>query len=159
VAGRYVCSLSWVYITHEAVYRDVTDHLQLLLRKSGHHLHTTAEREVVRTIKEKCCYIAANPAKEEKESLGRHEDFRLPDGQVIQVGQLLHYTHTHGADARSTSSSGQNDSVHQRSCSTRNSLARNTQEFIKLSSTLSIVWTWIYGRTFSPTSSSAVAAP
>lgn len=29
---------------------DVTDHLQLLLRKSGHHLHTTAEREVVRMI-------------------------------------------------------------------------------------------------------------
>jgi centractin len=63
----------------------VTDYLQLLLRKSGHHLHTTAEREVIRTIKEKCCYIAANPAKEEKEALGRHEDFRLPDGQVIQV--------------------------------------------------------------------------
>lgn len=39
-------------------HRDVTDHLQLLLRKAGHHLHTTAEREVVRTIKEKCCYIA-----------------------------------------------------------------------------------------------------
>lgn len=30
--------------------RDVTDHLQLLLRKSGYHLHTTAEKEVVRLI-------------------------------------------------------------------------------------------------------------
>ena len=64
--------------------RDVTDHLQLLLRKSGNHLHTTAEREVVRTIKEKCCYIALNPAKEEKEA-PRIEEFRLPDGQVIEV--------------------------------------------------------------------------
>lgn len=69
----------------EIYYRDVTDHLQLLLRKSGHHLHTTAEREVVRTIKEKCCYVALNPAKEEKDSLGRGEEFRLPDGNTVQV--------------------------------------------------------------------------
>ncbi|PVG03349.1 putative centractin [Serendipita vermifera] len=66
--------------------RDVTDHLQLLLRKSGHNLHTTAEREVVRTIKEKCCYVAANPQKEEKESAGRTEEFRLPDGSVVKLG-------------------------------------------------------------------------
>ena len=63
----------------------MTDHLQLLLRKSGHHLHTTAEREIVRTIKEKCCYVALNPAKEEKDSVGRIEEFRLPDGNLVQV--------------------------------------------------------------------------
>lgn len=66
--------------------RDVTDHLQLLLRKAGHHLHTSAEREVVRTIKEHSCYIAANPAKEDKDTAGRTEEFRLPDGTVIQLG-------------------------------------------------------------------------
>jgi len=65
--------------------RDVTDHLQLLLRKSGCHLHTTAEREVVRTMKEKCCYVALNPSKEEKDAL-RIEEFRLPDGNVVQLG-------------------------------------------------------------------------
>ena len=65
--------------------RDVTEHLQLLLRKSGHHLHTTAEREVVRSIKEKNCYIALNPHKEDKETAGRTEAFRLPDGNTIQV--------------------------------------------------------------------------
>ena len=32
--------------------RDVTRYLQLLLRKEGHHFHTSAEFEVVRTIKE-----------------------------------------------------------------------------------------------------------
>ena len=67
------------------LFRDVTDHLQLLLRKAGHHLHTTAEKEVVRTIKEKCCYIATNPAKEEKDLAGRYEEFRLPDGSIVQV--------------------------------------------------------------------------
>ncbi|OCF74828.1 actin-2 [Kwoniella mangroviensis CBS 8886] len=66
--------------------RDVTDHLQLLLRKSGYYLHTSAEKEVVRTIKEKTCYLAINPAKEEKDQSGAWEEFRLPDGKVIQLG-------------------------------------------------------------------------
>ncbi|KAJ3709417.1 actin-related protein [Lentinula raphanica] len=66
--------------------RDVTDHLQLLLRKSGHHLHTTAEREIVRSIKEKCCYVALNPSKEEKDKPGTTMEFKLPDGAVIQLG-------------------------------------------------------------------------
>ncbi|KAK4057703.1 hypothetical protein OIO90_001351 [Microbotryomycetes sp. JL221] len=66
--------------------RDVTDHLQLLLRKSGYHLHTSAEKEVVRTIKEKTCYIALSPAKEEKEAQGRTDEFKLPDGNVIRLG-------------------------------------------------------------------------
>ena len=70
-------------------HRDVTDHLQLLLRKAGHHLHTTAELEVVRTIKERSCYIALNPQKEEKDSASRTEDFKLPDGNTIQVGTWL----------------------------------------------------------------------
>ncbi|KAK6910282.1 actin-2 [Kwoniella mangroviensis CBS 8507] len=66
--------------------RDMTDHLQLLLRKSGYYLHTSAEKEVVRTIKEKTCYLAINPAKEEKDQSGAWEEFRLPDGKVIQLG-------------------------------------------------------------------------
>lgn len=79
------CSLQSTKSALSTFLRDVTDHLQLLLRKSGHHLHTTAEREVVRTIKEKCCYVALSPSKEEKESVGRMEEFRLPDGNVVQV--------------------------------------------------------------------------
>ncbi|GJJ09677.1 Actin-2 [Clathrus columnatus] len=67
--------------------RDVTDHLQLLLRKTGHNLHTTAEKEVVRTIKEKCCYVALNPAKEEKDNSVKPGEFRLPDGNTIALGQ------------------------------------------------------------------------
>lgn len=33
--------------------RDITEYLQLLLRKSGHVFHTSAEAEIVRDIKEK----------------------------------------------------------------------------------------------------------
>ena len=80
------------YYGTETVSRDVTDHLQLLLRKAGHHLHTTAEREVVRTIKEKCCYVALNPAKEEKDTAGRTEEFRLPDGNTVQVCFIFEIT-------------------------------------------------------------------
>lgn len=67
--------------------RDVTDHLQLLLRKAGYNLSTTAEKEVVRIIKEKACYVALNPTKEEKEagSGSKAEEFRLPDGNVVRV--------------------------------------------------------------------------
>lgn len=69
--------------------RDVTEHLQLLLRKSGYHLHTSAEKEVVRLTKEKVCYVALNPAKEEKDSSSKAEEFRLPDGNAIRVSFLL----------------------------------------------------------------------
>ncbi|RKO87781.1 actin-related protein [Blyttiomyces helicus] len=65
--------------------RDVTDQLQLLLRRSGHHFHTSAEKEIVRIIKEKTCYVALNPAKEEKDAGGSPVDFVLPDGKVLKL--------------------------------------------------------------------------
>ncbi|CAB4389747.1 actin-related protein [Rhizophagus irregularis] len=66
--------------------RDVTEYLQLLLRKSGYKFTTTAEKEVVRIIKEKTCYVATNPAKEEKDTNGKFDDFTLPDGNVVKLG-------------------------------------------------------------------------
>ena len=73
--------------------RDVTEHMQLLLRKSGYVFHTSAEKEVVRMIKEKTSYVALDPKKEEKEwstILGRGEskavEYVLPDGSKIKVG-------------------------------------------------------------------------
>ncbi|CAO1602796.1 Centractin [Xanthoria calcicola] len=73
--------------------RDVTEHMQMLFRKSGLVFHTSAEKEVVRMIKEKTCYVALDPKKEDREwaqSNGRAEgkvlDYVLPDGQKIKVG-------------------------------------------------------------------------
>ena len=57
----------------------------MLLRKAGYHFHTTAEKEIVRIIKEKNCYLPLYPAKEEKDASGKNEDFILPDGNVIKV--------------------------------------------------------------------------
>ncbi|KAJ3015370.1 UNVERIFIED_CONTAM: hypothetical protein HDU68_012759 [Siphonaria sp. JEL0065] len=67
--------------------RDITEALQLHLRKSGVNLWgSSAEKEVARVVKESCCYIAANPGREEKDSVGRFEEFVLPDGNIVKLG-------------------------------------------------------------------------
>lgn len=72
--------------------RDVTEHFQQLLRKSGRIFHTSAEKETVKNIKEATGYVALDPAKEEKDwsgssrSEGKSIDYALPDGQKLRVG-------------------------------------------------------------------------
>ena len=71
--------------------RDVTEHFQQLLRKSGRVFHTSAEKETVKNIKEATGYVALDPAKEEKDwsgssrSEGKSVDYTLPDCQKIKV--------------------------------------------------------------------------
>lgn len=71
--------------------RDVTEYLQTLLRKSGYVFHTSAEKEVVRHIKEATSYIALDPKKEEKDFMTAKSDpkrtaeFILPDGNKLKV--------------------------------------------------------------------------
>jgi len=72
--------------------RDITHYLQLLLRRSGYIFRTTAEKEIVRTIKENVCYVAYDPLKEEeiveseKTSKPIHLSYKLPDGNTIEIG-------------------------------------------------------------------------
>ena len=70
--------------------RDVTEQLQLQLRKGGHVFHTSAEKETVKAIKEATGYVALDIAKEEKEwsgsrAEGKSIDYTLPDGQKLKV--------------------------------------------------------------------------
>lgn len=72
--------------------RDVTEYLQTQLRKAGYIFHTSAEKEIVREIKEKKSYIALDPNKEEKDWSGtaskvssKEIDYVLPDGKTIKV--------------------------------------------------------------------------
>ncbi len=72
--------------------RAVTRHLQQLLRKEGAHLRTSAELEIVRTIKETACRVAFDPRKEEAFELERGADpghYVLPDGTVVAVRRGL----------------------------------------------------------------------
>jgi centractin len=72
--------------------RDVTEHLQTLLRRSGYVFHTSAEKEIVRQIKEATGYVALDPKREEKEwhSMSgkgeRQVSYTLPDGHKINIG-------------------------------------------------------------------------
>ncbi|EWH18154.1 Arp1p [Saccharomyces cerevisiae P283] len=70
---------------------DITEQLQFQLRKSaGVSLFSSSEREIVRTMKEKVCYLAKNIKKEEEKYLQGTQDlistFKLPDGRCIEVG-------------------------------------------------------------------------
>lgn len=64
--------------------RDVTNHLQLLLRRSGLAFRTSAENDLVKTMKEEVCYVAAEPSKEE-EAASSQAQYQLPDGQVVSL--------------------------------------------------------------------------
>lgn len=121
--------------------RDVTEHMQLLFRKSGYVFHTSAEKEVVRMIKEKTGYVALDPKREEKEWLqhgGRPEgkvvEYTLPDGNKMKV--RYHTYHTAGENDAKRVRSGQNAIAPLKFSSTPNSSVSNIPGSTKSSSTL-----------------------
>lgn len=126
--------------------RDVTENLQVLLRKAGAVFHTSAEKEVVRLMKEKACYIALDPKKEEKEwaggGSGRVEEYRLPDGHVLRVRSPCYMQQTFVIDMYGDSLA-QSGSELQRFYLTRKSLVSSIQGFTKLLWTQSTgqIWT------------------
>jgi len=69
--------------------RDITNHLVRLLTERGFSLNNSAEREIVRDVKEKLCFIALDYNEEmakAKTSPDLEKQYELPDGSSLTIG-------------------------------------------------------------------------
>jgi len=69
--------------------RDLTGHLVRLMTERGHSLTNSAEREIVRDIKEKLCYVALDFNEEmnkARTSSDIEKTYEMPDGSTVTLG-------------------------------------------------------------------------
>merc|ERR1712046_464078 len=68
---------------------DLTDYLCKILTESKINLHTSAERESAKKIKEDLCYVSMSFAEEVDNFAGKEKSFELPDMSVFTVHNQL----------------------------------------------------------------------
>lgn len=80
-------SIPHSYIRQDFAGRQVTEYLQMLLKRVGHSFNTSAEFEIVKKIKESLCYTILNNSSDEdkKKNETSPTNYVLPDGTFISL--------------------------------------------------------------------------
>lgn len=84
ICKYFIVSEVWCFLADVSLDLQRLFLFRLLLRKEGVNFRTTAEFEIVRTIKEKACYLSSNPQKEETAETEKYQ-YILPDGSTLDV--------------------------------------------------------------------------
>ena len=66
--------------------RDMTEYMTRLLMEKGLYLQSSSEKEIVKKIKEQLCFVSLDFIKDIETNF-ETEDFVLPDGQIVKIGQ------------------------------------------------------------------------
>jgi actin, other eukaryote len=69
--------------------RDLTEFMAKLLLEKGYNFVSTAEKEIVRQIKETTCFVAQDyeaELKSSEQSSSVDKTYELPDGRIITIG-------------------------------------------------------------------------
>ncbi|HMF34010.1 MAG TPA: actin family protein [Candidatus Lokiarchaeia archaeon] len=64
---------------------DLTRYMASQLQEAGFKLESSVEKQLVRSIKEKACFVSLDPDQDRKNAQNFNKTFRLPDGESIML--------------------------------------------------------------------------